>query len=115
MKNIIEAKDIFSVKVKSKSNNLEDIKSFINLGGMDEDYDVSIGMTNELLDEFVYIMADEYGFDLSNKVLVDDLSFLGVVLQAVMDRHYGIENAFIQNIDEAIEEIKSRPEVEEIL
>lgn len=114
MKNIIEAKDIFSAKVKSKSNNLEDIKSFINLGGMDEDYDESIGMTNELLDEFVYIMTDEYGFDLSNKVLVDDLSFLGIVLQAIMDRHYGIENALIQNIDEAIEELKSRQEVEEI-
>ena len=114
MKNIIEAKDIFSAKVKSKSNNVEDIKSFINLGGMDEDYDESIGMTNELLDEFVYIMTDEYGFDLSNKVLVDDLSFLGIVLQAIMDRHYGIENALIQNIDEAIEELKSRQEVEEI-
>ena len=114
MKNIIEAKDIFSAKTKSKSNNLEDIKSFINLGGMDEDYDESIGMTNELLDEFVYIMSDEYGFDLSNKVLVDDLSFLGIILQAIMDRHYGIENAMIQNIDEAIEELKSRHEKEEI-
>lgn len=114
MQNIIEAKDIFSAKVKSKSNNLEDIKSFINLGGMDEDYDVSIGITNELLDEFVYIMTEEYGFDLSNKTLVDDLSFLGIILQAIMDRYYGIENALIQNIDEAIEELKSRQEVEEI-
>jgi hypothetical protein len=35
-------------------------------------------------------------------------------LQAIMDRHYGIENALIQNIDEAIEELKSRNEVEEI-
>jgi len=114
MKNIIEAKDIFSAKVKSKSNNLEDIKSFINLGGMDEEYDESIGMTNELLDEFVYIMTDKYGFDLSNKALVDDLSFLGIILQAIMDRHYGIENEIIQTIDEAIEEIKSRHEKEEV-
>lgn len=114
MKNIIEAKDIFSAKVKSKSNNLEDIKSFIKLGGMDEDYDESIGMTNELLDELVYIMIDEYGFDLSNKALVDDLSFIGVMLQAIMDRHYGIENEMIQNIDEAIEEIKSRHKEEEV-
>lgn len=31
-----------------------------------------------------------------------------------MDRHYGIENEMIQNIDEAIEEIKSRHEKEEV-
>lgn len=82
---------------------------------MDEDYDESIGMTNELLDEFVYIMTDEYGFDLSNKENACWwFKFSRDYTAGIMDRHYGIENEMIQNIDEAIEEIKSRHEKEEV-
>tara|TARA_E500000178_G_scaffold344949_1_gene394028 strand:+ start:20604 stop:20960 length:357 start_codon:yes stop_codon:yes gene_type:complete len=93
--NVIDARPLFKVRRDSRVSTLDELETILEAEELCEEVCMSI------TDDIVHVVQ-EFGFDLSNKKLVDDISFINILVRAVIDRQLKLENPLIEDIDRAI-------------
>tara|TARA_B100000941_G_scaffold279551_1_gene245151 strand:- start:7584 stop:7937 length:354 start_codon:yes stop_codon:yes gene_type:complete len=93
--NIIDARPLFKVRRESRVSTLDELEDIL------EAEELCNEVTLSITDDIVHAVQ-EFGFDIKNKKLVDDISFINILVRAIIDRQLKIENPLIEDIDRAI-------------
>tara|TARA_B100001094_G_scaffold295956_1_gene317774 strand:- start:33244 stop:33555 length:312 start_codon:yes stop_codon:yes gene_type:complete len=100
MGDLVDAKNIFEIRKFINAKDLEGIQNYIEA----EEYGRSI--SHSLMVNIIDAI-DQSGFNITEKRMLDDLTFINMAINATLDRQLGVDNQFYQHIGKMIQKIKS--------
>ena len=100
MSNVIDAAEYFSIKKEQDLPTLESIKDYIDYG------DESDQICQHVMLDLIETLSVEYEFETQDLRFLDELAFLHLILQAIVDRQLDIDNPFIEEMNVAISNLK---------
>tara|TARA_B110000977_G_C10877229_1_gene416025 strand:+ start:361 stop:759 length:399 start_codon:yes stop_codon:yes gene_type:complete len=104
--NVIDATELFEMR---RFHGVKNVSQLIDAA---EREDFSDDMSKSMIDILVQ-MFDEYDFDVEDTKMIDDLTFINIIIRAVVDRQLGIPNPICLDIDNAVDAWKDVAEMQQ--
>lgn len=100
MGDLVDARDVFAVRKHINAKDLEGIQNYMKA----EEYarNISHSLMENIIDAI-----DQSGFNISERKMLDDLTFISMAITASLDRQLGVNNQFYEHIGKMIKKIKS--------